>query len=479
MIRQQKLIEIGQMNFQDQMSYFIIPVPHHFYKNNNNILLQIESNTNWKIINKDTERQFGAFNIKNYIYDNMIPPLDINNHTHFIEDHNTLLLRYNSEISCKIEEFKFDIYEIDLWIFDAHVAFFTLKVDLHNKEKYNIDQIIGFNSLFRNYKFLNLKQLDTNQLEFSKNNSYIESKDMVNFLFEKTQINKVNFLNIDIDECVSCTKNGKVNKQYSIYNSSTNAKLMTAVHTVNTKFSNGEDIEPLHDGELHFNTINGVSIFEELPYYLASCTPMDTPRNFMANEEYILSLVDTGGLNIWKYSTGTIMNDSFAMVGLANDGGPVCRNMNNHFYFIYILNLYVNYQTKYIETTLINKDFESLSISELYRKLQKLKNQFLADEIGIKFQENELQGSMLGALKTKDLIEEVTNNLLETKDITQSNIGLYITLIGFILATVFEEQLQNFVINYYQVIIIILAGVFIFRKKLRNIKSLILDKLGL
>ena len=475
MTRQEELKEIGEMIPNDFVSHFIIPIPHKFYKNDSDIFSKIRK-TKWNVINdisKFPSRQLGAFNIKSYIYENMISPLDEKNH---IDRYSSLLLKRSINKQARIDNFLFNIKEIDLWIFDEHVSFFTIIVDI-DCTNYTVNELSEFNRQFREFKFLDIKEKD-DEFIFSRVKGFQESDNgFFEYLIALTMIDNKSFLNINKSECTNMKdKNNKHNSLYTIYNTSTNAKVLTATQTQTSKFSNGKEIEPLHESDLHYGTINGTSTLEEVPFYLASCSSLNPAKGFTNNEGYIYSLVDNGGFNIWKYSSGLTIHDSFALFGLSNDGGPVVANTKNQFYFIYILNLYINFQSRFIENKLINEEFESLDINYWYKKLQRLKNQFVTQEVGVKFQENEIHTSMFSALKTEEMLSEITDNLMETREITQNNLGMYMTLIGFIFFSVLEEPITNLVSKNLEIIIptfIILFVVWL--KKKRFIKKYIKD----
>lgn len=459
MTRQEKLQEIGKMIPQEFMSYFVIPIEHNFFNNKRSFIEELKT-SEWKIVNaeKGQERAFDAYNIKSYIYENVIPHLDNKNH---ILDNKNIILTKQLNIQCKFEQFKFTISDIDLWIFDSIVGFFVIKPEIEFRE-YTINQLTTFNHLLRQHKFLKFEKINE-EFIVSRPRGYEQRNDILKFLFEQTKINKKSLLNIDFETCINS----------SIYHSSTNAKLMTAVQTSEMCFSNGEDIEPLHDTELHAVRINGTSILEEVPFYLASCLELLPSNSFTNNEEYIHARVDIGGFNVWKYSSGLVLHDSFAIVGLGEDGGPIVDNMKGNSYFIYILNLYLSFQLRYIEDYIIDDNFESLSIIETYEELQILKNKFLAKEIGTKFQENELHTIMLSAHKTEDIMSEVTDNLMETKEIVQNNIGIYISFLAFFLASIFEDSIKHLlkthtIISISSLLFMIIIG-FKYKKELKKL----------
>jgi len=224
-----------------------------------------------------------------------------------------------------------------------------------------------------------------------------------------------------------------------------------------------------------------MGILDEVPFYIATCSSMDgIDKSFIAHDDYIYKLINENGYNLWKYSAGVTIHDSSVFFGLGKDCGPLVSNMQNSFYFIYMLNLYINFQLRYIEHRLIDENFESIDINYWYKKLQKLKNQFITSDIAIKFQENEVHNSMSEALKNSLMIGEVTENLLETKNITQNNRGLYLTLFGFIFVTIIQEPLNNFLTPYLieyssyiiPMVVSILGIIFIYRAKILKLFKL-------
>ena len=452
MTRQQQLKEIGEMIPENFMSQFIIPFHHHFYDNNASIFAKIDifdkiEESGWEIVNKNNTKQIGAFNIKKYIYDNMIPKLD-NKNAH-LSKNKTVFLRRRIDKQAKISKFSFSITELDLWIFDEHIGFFVLKVSM-NDTKYSINDLSEFNRQMREFKFLECSE-NNDVLTLKKAANFTEPNDMLECILKYTQIDNKSFLNISKDECVDSL----------IYSASTNAKMMTAMQTKTSNFLKdknnnkpGESIEPLYSSELNSTKITGTSTLEEIPYYLASCSSLSPSPEWTNNEEYIHSMVDDGGFNIWKYSSGIILHDSFALFGLNKDGGPVVSNMKNSFYFIYMLNLYIHFQLRFIAYEIIDEDFDSLDISYRYKQLQKLKNQFISKEVGTKFQENEIHKSIRSALSIEEIVSEVTENLMETKEITQSHFGIYMTLLGFIVVTLLEVPIKNIIVNHFVAVII-------------------------
>jgi len=461
MTRQEKLKEIGNMEIDKYALKFIIPIPHKFYDNSSDVFNDIES-LDWKINNKSKEILLGGYNIKTYIYENMILPLK--DKSKFLVDFCSLYL--SKEINQKFSlntifkdkniTFEFELTNLDLWVFEEHIGFFVLDIKL-NKTNPLIDEIVLFNRVFREFKYLSLQK--TNSKIILLNTEYIKSYDFVEYLLDFTKKDKKSFLNIQIGDI----KEKDDNYFNTIYNTTTNAKLLIGIQIKNTAFLNNQLIKEDNQTNINEDIAKTMSILEEIPFYIATCSYLDnSDKSFIYDDSYIYKIVQNQGVNLWKYSSGIVLHDSFALVGLANDGGPVVNNVNNSFYFVYMLNLYIYFQIRYIERKIIDKHFESREIAYLYKKLQKLKNQFITEDIAIKFQENEINKITLEALKTNQILSEVTNNLVETKQITDNNLGLYISLGGFAFVSVFQESLQEFFKNHTLPILAIgvpLAGI--------------------
>jgi len=83
---------------------------------------------------------------------------------------------------------------------------------------------------------------------------------------------------------------------------------------------------------------------------------------------------------------------------------------------------------------------------------------------------------MFSALKTEEMLSEITDNLMETREITQNNIAMYMTLIGFIFFSVLEEPITNLVSKNLEIIIPTFIILFlVWLKKKRFIKKYIKD----
>lgn len=460
MNRKEKLKEIGQMNLDGYTSKFIIPVAHNFFKNKSSIFKKING-IGWKILNENENIQFGAYNVKQYIYKNMLPKLNTKTTASFINKFNNLVLTIEVDKTLVIDNLEVTLKNIDLWIFEEHVAFFVLNIT--NIANISVDSYTTLHNTLRNFKFINLD--DSKSKIMITRNGYIETDSVLKYLCKLTEIKNVSFLKRPLTK----DKNDDLD---TIYNTSTNAKLLIGMQLSQTKFSDGIDIEE-YDEDMNFDSLNQISILDEIPYYIASCLNMSLDeKSWIPNDGYIASSIKKSGFGIWNYSSGIALHDSCAFVGLKQDGGNIVDNVNNSFYFIYMLNQYINFQIRYIEKKIIHKDFEAKDINYMYRKLQTLKNQFISDEIGVKFQENEVHKIMVNALQTKEIIAEVNENLLETKNITTNNYEIFFTLLGFIFVFIFQDPLQKLAMQYTGILstFILVTGTvcFYYRNKIRN-----------
>lgn len=122
MIRQEKLSEIGNLKLSEYSLKMIIPCPHNFYENNKNIFNRIKD---WEVLNKSSKKAFDVYNIKTYIYDNVVPELNDNNTEKFLDKNKTLILTKKTNDRFELKDFKFIISDICLWILDEHIAFFS------------------------------------------------------------------------------------------------------------------------------------------------------------------------------------------------------------------------------------------------------------------------------------------------------------------------------------------------------------------
>ena len=475
MTRQEKLNEIANSQLQKAVdgyaysSKFIIPIAHNFYENKKKVFSDIED-LGWTILNKKDKkiRQFDAYNIKQYIYDNMIPNTKELDDSFIKEFSSTVLtkdIKHKLFITKNKNNYEIILESINLWIFEKKIGFLVL--NLKSEQNYSLDEYSNIHFILKQFKFVNFKDKEDGTIEVSSN-GYVDTDDIIEYLLFKHKAKL--FLNITKEEL----------KETPIYQSSTNAKFIVGMQIDKTKFSDNTEIEDSID-KLDYDNLSEIGILDEIPYFVATASKMKYEENksYINSESYIAKQVNDNALNIWKYSSGIAVYDSCAFIGLKDDGGPVVSNVNTNFYFIYILNLYVYFKIKDIEHKYIDKNFESSSVNFWYRKLQKLKNQFFSKEIGIKFQENEVHKMISKSLKIESLLNEVKNNLVTSKEIVKDNIGIYIAFSAFIvvnfISNLFEDPLKEIIINNplkSGLFIVLVGGVIIGCKKANCINKL-------
>jgi hypothetical protein len=235
-----------------------------------------------------------------------------------------------------------------------------------------------------------------------------------------------------------------------------------------SQFSDGKEIIELQENEITSSSKN-INILDEATYLIATCSSLNQPKNLIPSDSYIYDSLTTNKFSLWKYSLGVILHDNTVFLGLNNYGGNVIRNVNSSFYFIYMLNLYIYNQIRYLEHMIIDSSFESLEIEHYFEKLQKLKNQFISDDVGIKFQENELNRVFIKSYKTNELLSQVTSNLLQTKEISKNNRNLIFAILAFPFINDFipSDWIKN---NILLTVLLIAIGLFAIKKRKKIIK---------
>ena len=197
MTRQEKITAIGKCTpsfFEDrasdfrsknQMSYFIIPLPHALYKNIEKDYLSKFEEMGWTLGNEQVEQVKGEETItdernrlfmadptntgaiKSYIYDHMLPRFfykkekQDRSFTHFINDYNNMLFqKHDLAKKWQVESVKGDPFlleieldGIDLWLFNRHIAFFTLRTKQSPDDKTSVSDISSkINRVLREFR---------------------------------------------------------------------------------------------------------------------------------------------------------------------------------------------------------------------------------------------------------------------------------------------------------------------------------------
>jgi hypothetical protein len=407
------------------LSYFIIPLPHKVYdfKTIDEFLNKVDKNK-WKILNEKEGKRVLDYNkeLKKHVYETFLPFYNEEEKNNFFIEKKHFLLRKeinkefeietkynNGETKCN----KFVLEDIDLWILEENIAFFVLKFGINKNSKLTINDLSALNRIrdFRNFK------IDKNA-------------NVIDYLLGLTKVGNKSFLNITKKDLES-------DEFYPIYNSSYYAKLLTAVH-IDIDDNKLSEIKGTTTKELKKVDIDKIDIIEEIPFLLASTSEFYPVKTWEANEEYINEMVNRGGINIWKYWSGTALKDSLAFFSVNDGKGMIVSSCKDINYFIYILNLYLNYSVKLLENRLArDKYFFDIEKSfKMAERLQVLKNLYMSEEIAIKFQPNKIHQAILSGLETKELLEEVQNNVEKTYDRTKDNTEFIATLFTITVALV-------------------------------------------
>jgi len=147
------------------------------------------------------------------------------------------------------------------------------------------------------------------------------------------------------------------------------------------------------------------------------------------NENYINDQCSLGGINIWKYWSGIALQDSLAFFAIGQNNSGIVNQARYSIYFIYMLNLYINYSLRYFEHKLIDREFVSIeNIHPLYLELQRLKNQFISEEVSSRFQPNYIHEAIIRGMRTKEILAETKENMRETLELTRQNTGIFVTV---------------------------------------------------
>jgi len=436
MTRQEQIEFLGQQKpskFNDKknfLSYLIIPIPHKVYdfKTIDEFLNKVDE-ANWDFLNKQNKRVLDYANsLKKHIYESFLPFYNEKKKDNFFIEKKHLLLRKKINKKFKIES-KYDngkttdndfiLEDIDLWILEENIAFFVLKFGIDEYSKLTLNDLSITNRTLKDFRNLQIKN---NSIIFDKENA-----NFIDWLLNLTKIDNKSFLNIKKEDLES-------DDFYPIYNSSYYAKLLTAVH-INIEDTKLSQIEKTTQ-ELKTIEIDGTDTIEEMPFLLATTSELYPSKMWEANENYINEMVNKGGINIWKYWSGITLKDSLSFFSVNDGGGMIVSSCKDINYFIYIMNLYLDYSIKLLEDKLA-KDKHFFDIEKSFKmaeKLQILKNLYMNEEIAIRFQPNEIHQAILSGLETKKLLEEVQNNVEKTYDRTKDNTGFIATLITITVA---------------------------------------------
>lgn len=483
MTRQETISEIGKLKpstfaldgaaiAKNQMSYFIIPIAHEIYsKKTPAKILESFKKLNWKIANNETKRAFSQTDarqmdaIKLYLYDEMLPKIK-NISEHFITQRNLLLQRVDLDKDWKFKSYfrgnleyetEFILDELDLWIVDKNIAFFTIKTKLALSDSSCVSEISSkFNRNMRDFKAM---YVDTAANLFS--NDSTQGISVLDWLCSMVEIDGQSLLSHTTKK-VQDIQN--LPEYYPVHNASYNAKMITAIH-VDEMEVKGEEIESAFPDELISMNIDGVSVLEEMPYLLGTTSELYPTKTWESNEEFIFEQVGNGQINIWKYWSGVSLHDSLAFFSIGDGTSAIVNSARNSYYFIYILNLYTGYKLRVFEHELIDNEFVSIeNIRPLFSDLQRLKNQYMCTELSSLFQPNVVHEAIKSSMKIDDMYGEIKDNIEATLEITSRNTDIIVTVLISIFSIAgmyFNQEMLMTFFNMHQEIAIAIALVIV------------------
>jgi len=454
MTRQDKIRNIGNCeasNFQDtsknQMSYFIIPLPHNLYHTTQSkTILSDFSKLGWVLANSETEipekknakrifpfdpRNMNA--IKTYVYEQMLPHFSYKkdkkdkSFSSFLSDFNNIMFqKLDLEKKWIIESLndssfmKVELDGIDLWIFNRHLSFFTIRLKQDLNDKTSISKISSnFNRVLREFREA---YVDDEKYIFSNNKE--QGVPLVNWLLKLiTKENSAkNLLDVDQSDFKSRTNS-------LIFNNSLYAKMITAVHIDNEHFNDIPIISKTNN-DIAYNDYDSIRSIQEIPFLLGSTSELYPSAEWENSEKYIYDQIKLGGIHIWKNWSGIAMKDSMAFFAVGKGGAGIVNQARHGYYFIYMVNLYVNYSLRMFEDKLIDKEFVDIeNIYPLYVEQQRLRNQIMSVEIATMFQPNIVHNAISKAMRTDDVYTEIKQNIDTTLSLTQKNTDMMITAI--------------------------------------------------
>jgi len=446
----------GEKNF---LSYFIIPVPHKFYEKRKP--LEDVKKSGWKILNlkseENNQKRIFDFNndLKKYIYEGLMPK---KTEKEFKKEKSNIVLQkkiYNDIYEVEIRKDKYVkviLDEIDLWILEKNIAFFVIKFKLPRIYNYlsgklfnwkvnvevNLNELAIVNRILRDFRNVNINK---NKITSCRNGE----SNFIDWLIDLTRVDNKSFLNIKKQDF-------EKEEFYPIYNSTHYSKLLTAVHvTVDDDILH--KIEPPTQAELKKIEIDGTDTIEEMPFLLASTSDCYPIKMWESNENYINEMVNKGGINIWKYWSGIALKDSLAFFSVNEGGGMIVSSCKGVNYFIYILNLYINYRIKLLEHSLIMDQY-FVDIEKNLKNLeevQRLHNMYMSEEIAIRFQPNEIHQAIMRGMELKELFNEVEENIKNTYERSKENTALIISAFSFMIAIIslLEDKIIEFIKIFY------------------------------
>ena len=242
-----------------------------------------------------------------------------------------------------------------------------------------------------------------------------------------------------------------INKEHIISQSSYYAKMLTSIYLDKQELIIDDQKVSIIDSrdKLTEDLSVDFSYIDEIPYLIATTSSFDSSKEkmFVSHRRYIYEALTQSSINIWKHWTGLSLQDSCVFFSIQNGGKMIVYSNSTVNYFLYIMNITTNIRLKLYESSVIDDDFINVhKIYPLKRKLQKLKNNYISNEIAIKFQPVHIYQQMEKGLKNRELLEEVSENIDTTLDLTKENTDVLITAgaVVFTLGSLWEPIVNGF-----------------------------------
>lgn len=453
-------------------STYVIPFKHNFHEMEDSKAGDVIDGINaseWRIINNRVIDELYLFEIKKYLVKSLTPtfPDTIEKQKVFIKNYKSLLLKNSSiekiKLVCNNKKsknvtYKLVLNSIDLWILDDNIGFFALHVE-NSEKQYELEKYSSsINRVLRDYNELySFEDKENSCLNISNTKDGKYKTSLIDTLFRSTiSKTKKSFLNIEN----ICSDNGIIKSSYY-------AKMLTSIYINQDKLrvsDNEVDIINSRD-KLVEETSTDFEYFDEIPYLLATTSAIDISSEpmFVPHKRFIYEHLEKNSVHIWRNWVGVALQDSCAFFSIKNGGKNIVLSNSTSNYFLYMMNLIVNIKLKKYEDDVIDEEFINIhKIYPLKRKLQKLKNQYIANEVAIKFQPNKIYNQMTIGLNNKQLIDEVSSNINTTLDLTKQNTDALISAGAVIFAIgSFWKPISNGFSNHPIMTTIILFGAFI------------------
>jgi len=488
MTRQQMIDSAGKTIPNRHSSFFIIPFPHAIHSgicnkkdfNNNkttssiyksfsfndrieNFLTTMKKN-GWDFLNQNQqEKKEGHGDIKQYIYENFFSKYTEKNKKNFFLERKNMVFKSSlsdSTFSLIIKNDKktsttinFTMSNLELWILDNNIAFLNIETSkacfsTEKRELTTAEISSKFNFIMRDFNSLNinLKSKEITHDQKSDENIFLNS-----FFnnFKEIESKDTNIFNLNLDSIKT------TNKYYAIYKATATAKIVSMIH-INEDSFNSTSILADVEHQIGWNETERVDYLNEYAYLLATFSDFN-PNNWYseANETYMYMQVGSSSYSPFKYWTSIALKDSITFFGIKKENNYYLDNwQKNEVHFIYMLNLYINYNIKVFEQKLIDESFTDIERhEELSRQMQRLKNEYFSNEIARRFQANELNLLIQKGMGYIDVYKEVESNISKTLKITNMNIANTLKIFGAIFSIIllFGDNIKNTEIFKYTV----------------------------